>query len=102
MPELNIYDRDWPVWTYQEQLPPAKFVPDEGGRHGEIANVMVSGGCIVSGSDLTHSVLFSSVRVHSDCSITKRHPARHVTVGRGCRLSKVVIDRGCVTCPPAW
>ena len=53
MPELNIYDRDWPIWTYQEQLPPAKFVPDEGGRHGEIANVMVSGGCIVSGSDLT-------------------------------------------------
>jgi glucose-1-phosphate adenylyltransferase len=95
MPELNIYDRDWPVWTHQEQLPPAKFVPGEGGRHGEIANVMVSGGCIVSGSDLTHSVLFSSVRVYSDCRISESVILPGVTIGRGCHLSKVVIDRGC-------
>jgi glucose-1-phosphate adenylyltransferase len=95
MPELNIYDREWPIWTYQEQLPPAKFVPDEGGRHGEIANVMVSGGCIVSGSDLTMSVLFSSVRVHSCCKIQEAVILPGCTIGRGSRLRKVVIDRGC-------
>lgn len=95
MPELNIYDRDWPVWTHQEQLPPAKFVPGENGRHGEIANVMVSGGCIVSGSDLTHAVLFSSVRVHSDCSIRESVILPGCSIGRGCRLTKVVLDRGC-------
>ena len=95
MPELNIYDRDWPIWTYQEQLPPAKFVPDEGGRHGEIANTMVSGGCIVEGSDLNFSVLFSSVRVHSCCKISEAVIMPGCVIGRGCRLSKVVIDRGC-------
>ncbi|GAC1531416.1 MAG: glucose-1-phosphate adenylyltransferase [Ramlibacter sp.] len=95
MPELNIYDRDWPIWTYQEQLPPAKFVPDEGGRHGEIANVMVSGGCIVTGSDLTMSVLFSSVRVHSCCKISQAVVLPGCTIGRGSRLTRVVIDRGC-------
>jgi glucose-1-phosphate adenylyltransferase len=95
LPELNIYDRDWPIWTYQEQLPPAKFVPDEGGRHGEIANVMVSGGCIVEGSDITHSVLFSSVRIHSCCKIRETVILPGCTIGRGSRLSGVVIDRGC-------
>ena len=78
MPQLNIYDSEWPVWTYQEQLPPAKFVPDETGRHGETANVLISGGCIVSGSDIREAVLFSGVRVHSSC-----------------RISQAVIDRGC-------
>jgi glucose-1-phosphate adenylyltransferase len=95
MPELNIYDRDWPIWTHQEQLPPAKFVPDESGRHGEIANVMVSGGCIVSGSDLTHSVLFSSVRVHSCCKIREAVILPGCEIGRGSRLARVVVDRGC-------
>ncbi len=95
MPELNIYDREWPVWTYQEQLPPAKFVPDERGRHGMISNVIVSGGCIVSGSDITDAVLFSSVRVHSCCEIEQAVILPGCEIGRGCRLSKVVIDRGC-------
>jgi len=95
MPELNIYDRDWPIWTYQEQLPPAKFVPGDSGRHGEIANVIASGGCIVSGSDITEAVLFSSVRVHSDCTISQAVILPQCEIGRGCRLSKVVIDRGC-------
>jgi glucose-1-phosphate adenylyltransferase len=95
MPELNIYDREWPIWTYQEQLPPAKFVPDEKGRNGETANVMVSGGCIVSGSDLRESVLFSSVRVHSCCAISQAVILPDCDIGRGSRLSKVVIDRGC-------
>jgi glucose-1-phosphate adenylyltransferase len=95
MPELNIYDREWPVWTYQEQLPPAKFVPDERGLHGETGNVLVSGGCIVSGSDITQAVLFSNVRVHSCCKISQAVILPSCEIGRGCRLSKVVIDRGC-------
>jgi glucose-1-phosphate adenylyltransferase len=95
LPALNLYDRDWPIWTYQEQLPPAKFVPDEHGRHGVASNVLVSGGCIVEGSDITKAVLFSSVRVHSSCTISETVILPQCEVGRNCRLSKVVIDRGC-------
>ena len=94
-PELNIYAREWPLWTYQEQLPPAKFVPDEEGHHCETANVMVSGGCIVSGSDLREAVLFSGVRIHSCCRISQAVVLQDCDIGRDCRLSKVVIDRGC-------
>ena len=95
MPELNIYDRDWPVWTYQEQLPPAKFVPDDRGNHGVTANVLVSGGCVVAGSIIRGAVLFSSVRVGSNCTITEAVIMPDTQVGRNCRLSRVVIDRGC-------
>ena len=96
MPELNIYDRDWPVWTYQEQLPPAKFVPDERGNHGVTANVLISGGCVVAGSNIRRAVLFSNVRVESNCTITDAVIMPDTHVSRGCRLSSVVIDRGCV------
>ena len=96
VPELDIYDTDWPIWTYQRQLPPAKFVPDKDGNHGIYANTVVSGGCIVSGSNVAHSVLFSEVRVHSDCYIDQAVMLPDVTVHRHCRLRKVVIDRGCV------
>ena len=95
MPELNIYDREWPIWTYQEQLPPAKFVPDIRGNHGVTANVIASGGCIVSGSVIRDAVLFSSVRVHSGCTITQAVIMPGTEIGRNCRLTKVVIDRGC-------
>ncbi|HSH92240.1 MAG TPA: glucose-1-phosphate adenylyltransferase [Ramlibacter sp.] len=95
LPELNLYDKDWPIWTYQEQLPPAKFVPDEHGHQGETANVLVSGGCIVSGSAIREAVLFSSVRVHSNCTISQAVILPGCEIGRGCRLRKVVIDRGC-------
>jgi glucose-1-phosphate adenylyltransferase len=95
IPTLNLYDRDWPIWTYQEQLPPAKFVPDEKGHHGATGNVIISGGCIVEGSDITESVLFSSVRVHSCCTIRQAVIMPGCEIGRGARLSKVVIDRGC-------
>ena len=88
MPELNLYDRDWPIWTYQEQLPPAKFVPDESGRHGGRPTCMVSGGCIVSGSDIRDSVLFSSVRVHSCCTISEAVILPDCEIGRGCRLTQ--------------
>ena len=95
MPDLNLYDRDWPIWTYQEQLPPAKFVPDSSGRHGVSANILVSGGCIISGSDITHAVLFSSVRIRSYCTVSQSVILPHCDIGERCRLSRVVIDRGC-------
>jgi glucose-1-phosphate adenylyltransferase len=95
MPELDIYDTEWPIWTSQRQLPPAKFVQDAMGSHGQTINTMVSGGCIVSGSVVSNSVLFSSVRVHSFCTIDQAVLLPDVTVGRHCRLSRVVVDRGC-------
>jgi glucose-1-phosphate adenylyltransferase len=95
LPELNLYDKDWPVWTYQEQLPPAKFVPDDRGSNGETANVLISGGCIVVGSNIRRSVLFSSVRVESCCTIHESVIMPDTVIGRGSRLYKVVIDRGC-------
>lgn len=98
-PELNIYDADWPIWTHQKQLPPAKFVHDRHGEHGMAVNVLVSGGCIVSGSHIALSVLFSSVRVHSFCHIDQAVILPNTEIGESCRLTKVVIDRGC-TIPP--
>ncbi|WP_077001839.1 glucose-1-phosphate adenylyltransferase [Variovorax sp. KK3] len=95
-PELDIYDTDWPIWTYQRQLPPAKFVLDRDGKHGMTVNTIVSGGCIVSGSHVKDSVLFSNVRVHSFCKIEEAVLLPDVEVGRGARLSKVVVDRACV------
>jgi glucose-1-phosphate adenylyltransferase len=95
-PELDIYDTDWPIWTYQRQLPPAKFVLDRDGKHGMTVNTIVSGGCIVSGSKVSSSVLFSGVRIHSFCEINEAVLLPDVEVGRGCKLNRVVIDRGCV------
>jgi glucose-1-phosphate adenylyltransferase len=94
-PELDIYDTNWPIWTSQRQLPPAKFIPDRTGMHGMTVNTMVSGGCIVSGSHVSNSVLFSEVRVHSFCFIDQAVILPGVTVGSRSRLKKVVIDRGC-------
>lgn len=94
-PALNMYDRDWPIWTYQEQLPPAKFVHDIDGRRGEALNSLVSGGCIVSGSVVRNSVLFSNVLVRSYCDISDAVVLPDVQINRHCRLSKVVIDRRC-------
>lgn len=96
-PELDLYDRNWPIWTYQEQLPPAKFVQDAAGEH-RIYNTLISGGAIVSVAQVTNSVLFSKVRVHPHCLIDQAVILPEVEVGAGCRLQKVVIDRG-VTLP---
>jgi glucose-1-phosphate adenylyltransferase len=95
-PELDIYDTDWPIWTYQRQLPPAKFVLDRNGQHGMTVNTIVSGGCIVSGSKVSSSVLFSGVRIHSFCEINEAVLLPDVEVGRGARLNRVVVDRACV------
>ncbi len=94
-PALNMYDRDWPIWTYQEQLPPAKFVHDLDGRRGQALNSLVSGGCIVSGSVVRDSVLFSNVLVRSWCEVNQAVVLPDVQINRHCRLTKVVIDRRC-------
>jgi len=95
VPDLDVYDADWPIWTYQRQLPPSKFVPDSVGHHGVMVNSLVSGGCILSGSHVSNSVLFSEVRVHSYCHVDQAVVLPDVEIGRHCRLRKVVIDRGC-------
>jgi glucose-1-phosphate adenylyltransferase len=95
-PELNLYDRDWPIWTYQEQLPPAKFVFDKNGQQGVAVNTLVSGGCIIEGSHVSSSVLFSNVRVSSFSRIDQAVLLPGTEVGEGCRLSKVVVDRQCI------
>lgn len=94
-PKLNLYDTHWPIWTYQAQLPPAKFVHNQEDRRGLAIESMVSGGCIVSGS-VFRSVLFSSVRVHSYSSVNWSVLLPGVQVGRGARITRAVIDRGCV------
>lgn len=96
IPELNLYDRDWPIWTYQEQLPPAKFVFNDEGRTGKAIDSLVSGGCLISGSCITSSVLFSDVRVHSYCNIEGSVILPKVTINRSTVLKNVVIDRGCI------
>jgi len=93
-PALNLYDNSWPIWTYQEQLPPAKFVFNIDGRCGCAVDSMVSGGCIISGSTILNSMLFSSVRVHSYCEIEEAVILPEVVVGRGAKLSRVIIDQG--------
>ena len=94
-PALNLYDQSWPIWTHQEQLPPAKFVFDLDDRRGAAIDSMVSGGCIVSGSTLRNSILFSNVRVHSYCDIRDAVILPEVTIGRGAKLKRVVLDQGC-------
>ncbi len=94
-PELNLYDEEWPIWTYQEQLPPAKFVFDDDGRRGMAVDSMVSGGDIISGSIVRRSLLFSNVRVESYSSITDSVVLPDVNIGLHCRLRKAIIDKGC-------
>jgi glucose-1-phosphate adenylyltransferase len=94
-PELNLYDRQWPIWTYQEQLPPAKFVFDDEGRRGMAIDSMVSGGCLISGAIVRRSLLFSNVHVHSYSEIDESVILPDVDVGENCRIRKAIIDKGC-------
>ena len=94
-PELNLYDTDWPIWTYQEQLPPAKFVFDDENRRGMAVDSMVSGGCIISGALVRHSLLFSNVVINAYSSVQDAVILPNVTIGQNCRLKKVIIDKGC-------
>ena len=93
-PALDLYDQSWPIWTYQEQLPPAKFIFDSDDRRGAALDSMVSGGCIVSGSTVRSSLLFSSVRVHSYCTLEGAVVLPNVEIGRGAVLRRVVVDKG--------
>jgi glucose-1-phosphate adenylyltransferase len=96
IPGLDLYDHNWPIWTYGEIVPPAKFVHDEDGRRGQAISSMVSGGCIVSGTEVRQSLLFTGVHSHSYACIEKAVVLPYVQIGRHARLSRVVIDRGVV------
>jgi glucose-1-phosphate adenylyltransferase len=94
-PELNLYDAEWPIWTYQEQLPPAKFILDDPGRTGRAINSMVSGGCIVSGASVRQSLLFSSVVVDEGTELLRTIVLPEVRIGKKCQISRAIIDKRC-------
>ena len=94
-PELNIYDAQWPIWTYQVQQPPAKFVLDDGERTGSAINSMVSGGCIISGALVRSSLLFSNVLVEERSRVEKSVVLPHVHIGKSCVIRHAIIDEGC-------
>jgi glucose-1-phosphate adenylyltransferase len=94
VPELDLYDQDWPIWTFAEITPPAKFVHDEAGRRGMAVTSLVSGGCIVSGASLKRSLLFTGVRANSYATLEGAVVLPYVEIGRGARLKNVVVDRG--------
>ncbi len=96
-PELNLYDRDWPIWTYQEQVPPAKFVFEdrERDRVGQAFDSMVCGGCIISGATVRHSILSTNVRVNSWALVEHSVVLPQVNIGRHAKVRRAIIDRGC-------
>jgi glucose-1-phosphate adenylyltransferase len=95
VPELNLYDEAWPVWTYQEQLPPAKFVFDDDGRRGMAIDSIVGSGCIVSGATVRRSVLFSKVHVRDYATIEDSVILPNVEVGHGVVLKRTIVDKHC-------
>ena len=95
-PDLNIYDEQWPIWTYQEQLPPAKFVFDDDDRRGHAIDSMVSGGCIVSGSTVKNSLLFYGVRVHDYSLVEHSVVLPRVRIGEHCVVRRAIVDEGTV------
>lgn len=94
IPALNLYDKHWPIWTFQEQLPPAKFVWEQDDRRGEALNSLVSGGCIVSGASLKRSICFSNVTVMSHAVVEESVLLPGVEVGPNCQIRKAIVDRG--------
>jgi len=99
IPKLDLYDHSWPLWTYSEVTPPAKFVHDAEGRRGAAIASLVSGDCIISGSSIHRSLLFTGVRAHSFSMLDEAVVLPRCSIGRGARLSRVVLDRG-VAIPP--
>jgi glucose-1-phosphate adenylyltransferase len=95
IPDLNMYDNEWPIWTYQEQLPPAKFVFDDDDRRGMAIDSLVSGGCIISGSTVRRSLLFSNVRIDSRCTIEDSVLLPKVHIGNHVTLKRVIVDKCC-------
>ncbi len=98
VPDLNLWDKNWPIWTYSESVPPAKFIHDEKDRRGVAISSMVSGGCIISGTEVRNSLLFTEVHTNSYAVLDHAVVLPYVTVERSARLRRVVIDRG-VTIP---
>ncbi len=94
-PELNVYDQQWPIWTYQLQQPPAKFVLDQEGRRGMAVNSMVAGGAIISGAYVGQSLLFSNVRVEERSHIESSVILPDVEIGQGCVIRGAILDEGC-------
>jgi glucose-1-phosphate adenylyltransferase len=94
VPELDLYDRTWPLWTFAEISPPAKFVHDVDGRRGMAVSSLVSGDCIVSGALVRRSLLFTGVRAHSHSTLEEAVVLPRCHIGRSARLRRVVIDRG--------
>jgi len=99
LPPLDLFDQEWPIWTYGEVVPPAKFVHDVDGRRGEAISSLVSGGCIVSGASARRSLLFTGVHLHSFAKLEGAVLLPRVDVGQGARLTNVVVDRS-VRIPP--
>ncbi len=95
-PDLNLYDSHWPIWTYQDQLPPAKFAFDSEKRRGMAVDSLVSGGCLITGSTVRHSVLFSNVRVHSYSVVEDAVILSDVEINQNCRIKRCVIDKGTI------
>lgn len=96
IPDLNMYDKEWPIWTHQEQLPPAKFVFDEDERRGMAVDSLVSGGCIISGASVSRSLLYSNVKIDSFTTIEDSVLLPNVDVGRNVKIRRAVIDKNCV------
>ena len=96
VPKLDLYDNSWPIWTYGEIVPPAKFIHDEDGRRGSAVSSLVSGDCIVSGSEVRNSLLFTGCRTHSFSTLDHVVALPQVVVGRKAELSHCVIDRGVI------
>ncbi|HMB73253.1 MAG TPA: glucose-1-phosphate adenylyltransferase, partial [Gammaproteobacteria bacterium] len=93
-PELNLYDPLWPIWTYQAQVPAAKFVLDDAGRRGMAVNSMVAGGCIISGATVRESLLSTEVRVDEYSTVTRSVVLPDVAIGRNCYIANAIIDEG--------
>ena len=96
VPDLNMYDQDWPIWTYQEQLPPAKFVFNDEERRGMAVDSLVSGGCIISGASVHNSLLFSNVHVHSFSLVDESVLLPNVEVQRNVVIKRAVVDKRCI------
>ena len=94
-PELNLYDEEWPIWTYQQHVPSAKFILDEDGRRGMAINSIVSGACIISGAVINQSLLFSNVRVNERSSVYRSVVLPNVKIGTGCTIRQAILDEGC-------
>jgi glucose-1-phosphate adenylyltransferase len=95
-PGLNLYDSSWQIWTYQEQTPPAKFVFNDDERRGNAVDSMISGGCIISGAKIIHSLIFSNVKVNSYSVVEDSIILPQVEIGRNCHITKTILEKSCI------